>query len=172
MGIFVPIIVQARNQDCWSMMLKSSNGLANYHKFFDGPMNWNVFLYTTTPINAGLQIYQLYKTVDVCWNQYATEPLTNWNQNFMRFEESKPRLQATTLSTFSWSWSYLIDIYGVTMNVFGLISGLKSEFYWFELGKLFTATVTTTIVLIFKLFPKFGSIFFNSVDPWARYDGL
>jgi hypothetical protein len=56
--------------------------------------------------------------------------------------------------------------------VFGIIAGVRSDFYWYELGKVMTSTVTTTIVLIFKLFPKFGSIFFNSVDPWARYDGL
>jgi hypothetical protein len=37
MGIFIPIIVQARNKDCWSMMLKSGASLTGYHKFFDGP---------------------------------------------------------------------------------------------------------------------------------------
>jgi len=37
MGIFIPIIVQARNKDCWSMMLKSGASLTGYHRFFDGP---------------------------------------------------------------------------------------------------------------------------------------
>jgi hypothetical protein len=56
--------------------------------------------------------------------------------------------------------------------VFGLIANFKSDFYWYELGRGITSTVTTTIVLVFKLFPKFGSIFFNPVDPWTRYEGL
>jgi len=49
----------------------------------------------------------------------------------MRVEESKPRLQASTSTDFYWSWTMLIDIYGIVMNVIGLIGGTKTDMYWF-----------------------------------------
>ena len=59
MGLFIPFIYESRNHDCWSMMLKSGSMLTGYHRFFDGPFNWNTFQYITQPINLGLLVYYL-----------------------------------------------------------------------------------------------------------------
>ncbi len=66
----------------------------------------------------------------------------------------------------------LIDIYVITVNAIGAYQFSQGDFYFYETGELTTGSLTKFVMLIFTMFPKFGGIFFNPVDPWQRYEGL
>ena len=85
LGVYTPLILFARNGDCFSNFFSISEAITGYHTYFDGdglptkPLG--IALFT---INFAFTLFGIYNTVAVCTTQYKNEQTIGWLDWFSR----------------------------------------------------------------------------------------
>lgn len=166
-GFYGPLQARWRNYDCRSAFYKLGTNVIGYSTFFDKPfeveepMTWvRVFL------RSLLTSYLIYGMGSKCAKQYKNTFSDPWYENFGFLSgDVKPMVQAsesdyTTLQTVANSIMLALEIWGIYANG-------KSKYYYFFLGKVMGAFLTTLFV---SADAWAGSGIITPIDPWILYD--
>ena len=144
MGIYVPLNLYVRDEDCFSSMFQLADGLLQYHKYFDGKEFTNQVYFNLAASGLTYAI-NLVQTTKTCFAQYDDEQTTNWLDNFM---SKHPVLRGD----MNFETADLFKLLPITIYSLLTRSNWGNGYYWYQKGLYPVRTLSLIFVLVVKVF--------------------
>lgn len=169
-GSYGPLAKRGRDGDCFSKNFSLLTGLITYSKYFDKEFKGGWFDYTYMIAGIGIDGYNIYSATKTCAKQLDFSKADPWLDRFANYaaelaEEDEEDEEHD--GDVEWDWiSDTLSMIGIAKSSYGIYKSLKSEFYYYDLGKNIGAAFFKTFTWVDYFF-ELGMI--EPTKPWDRY---